>query len=167
MWRPRHSFQRKGSPVTACPSSACARSAIRSLRSVTVCGTRRCGVLTIVSLSQCAISYGASVPFLRASAEFWRPVLHDGCNVFLNTPDTHSIHQSYSAQGLSKTFHSVCVLPPATAQQDRHTRCLAFLVTSIKTAAALEAFAWRDTHHSLVSATLQPVRHTHARKGNI
>ena len=74
-----------------------------------MCGALRCGVLAIVSLSQCAISYGAPVPFLRASAGFWRPVHHDGCNVFLNTPDTHSIHQSYSAQGLSKTFHDVCV----------------------------------------------------------
>ena len=118
-----------------------------------MCGTLRCGVLAIVSLSQCAISYGAPVPFLRASAGFWRPVHHDGCNVFLNTPDTHSIHQSYSAQGLSKTFHDVCVLPPATAQQDRHTRCLAFLVRGEKTAAALRTSAWHDTQHSLVSAT--------------
>ena len=139
--------------MTACLRQRLQRSAIRSLGSVTVCGTLRCGVLAIVSLSQCAISYGAPVPFLRASDGFWRPVHHDGCNVFLNTPDTHSIHQSYSSQGLSKTFHDVCVLPPATAQQDRHTRCLAFLVRGEKTAAALRTSAWHDTQHSLVSAT--------------
>ena len=154
VWRPRHSFQRKKSPVTACPSSASASSAIRSLRSVTVCGTLRCVVLAIVSLSQYAISCGAPVPFLRASAGFWRPVHHDGCKVFLNTPDTHSILQSCSTQMLSKTFHDVCVLAPATAQQDRHTRCLAFLVRGEKTAAALRTSAWHDTQHSwAVSAT--------------
>ena len=78
---------------------------------------------------------------------------HDGCNVFLNTRDTHSIHQSHSAQGLSKTFHDVRVLPPATAQQDRHTRCLAFLVRGEKKADALRTSAWHDTQRSLVSAT--------------
>ena len=57
----------------------------------------------------------------------------------------------------------MCVLPPATAQQDRHTRCLAFLVRGEKTAAALRPSAWRDTQHSLGQCQRPPAaRPSHA-----